>query len=146
MRRAYATFRSPTVRLGTAGPGDDSVVTVLIIDDDDDIRLIAAMSLTRIGGLEVIQAASGAEGVGIAHETVPDVILLDLMMPMMDGVETLASLRAQPSTALTPVIFLTAATGASEVARLTSLGAAGVLIKPFDPRTLARDLRALLRA
>jgi two-component system OmpR family response regulator len=117
---------------------------VLIIDDDADIRMIAGMSLTRLGGMEVVEAASGAEGVRRAAEERPDVILLDMMMPIMDGSQTLSALRAQPATATTPVIFLTAKAVQVEVARMRDLGAAGVLIKPFDPRTLAGDVRALI--
>jgi DNA-binding response OmpR family regulator len=116
---------------------------ILIIDDDADIRSIARLSLSRLGGMEVIEAASGGEGVRRAREETPDVILLDMMMPTMDGLDTLAALRAQPATALTPVIFLTARAG-EEAERLRALGAAGVLIKPFDPRTLSQDVRALV--
>lgn len=118
---------------------------VLIIDDDADIRFIAGLSLGRVGGMEVIEASGGIEGVLKAQEESPDVILLDMMMPTMDGSETLAALRAQPATAGTPVIFLTAKAIGAEVERMMALGAAGVLIKPFDPRTLSADVRALLR-
>jgi DNA-binding response OmpR family regulator len=118
---------------------------VLIIDDDTDIRSIARLSLSHVGGMDVIEAASGVEGVRKAQEQKPDVILLDLMMPTMDGLETLAALRSQPATAMTPVIFLTAKAVADEVERMTALGAAGVLIKPFDPRTLSGDVRALVK-
>lgn len=117
---------------------------VLIIDDDDDIRLIAGMSLGRVGDMEVIEASGGAEGVRKAHEEQPDVILLDMMMPVMDGSETLKALRSQPTTASTPVIFLTCTAVGAEVERMIGLGAAGVLVKPFDPRTLSSDVRALI--
>lgn len=117
----------------------------LIIDDDADIRRIAGLSLSRLGGMEVIEASSGAEGLRKAQDERPDVILLDMMMPTMDGSETLAALRAQPATAATPVIFLTAKAVLVEVERMRALGAAGVLIKPFDPRTLAADVRALIQ-
>ena len=118
---------------------------VLIIDDDRDIRSIACLSLSRVGGMDVIQAASGGEGVRKARDEAPDVILLDMMMPTMDGLETLAALLAQPATARIPVIFLTAKAVGSDCERLTALGAAGVLIKPFDPRTLADSVRALVK-
>jgi DNA-binding response OmpR family regulator len=121
------------------------IMKVLIIDDDADIRFIVAMSLGRVGGMEVIQASSGAEGARKAQEEAPDVILLDMMMPTMDGSETLAVLRAQPATETTPVIFLTAKILKAEVERMTALGAAGVLTKPFDPRTLPADVRALIK-
>ena len=117
---------------------------VLIIDDDADIRLIARLSLSRLGGMDVVEAASGAEGVRRAQDERPDVILLDMMMPTMDGSETLAALRSQPATAMTPVIFLTAKAVEVEVDHMGALGAAGVLIKPFDPRTLSGDVRALI--
>ena len=115
---------------------------VLIIDDDADIRVITALGLGNIGGMDVVEAASGAEGVRKAREEAPDVILLDMMMPMMDGMATLDALRAQSATVLTPVIFLSAKS--HEVDRLKTLGAAGILSKPFDPRTLADDVRALI--
>jgi len=117
---------------------------VLIIDDDADIRSIARLSLSRLGGMDVIEARSGREGIRKARDEHPDVILLDLMMPTMDGVATLAALRAQPITTKTPVIFLTAKAVGDESERMTALGAAGVLVKPFDPRTLADNVRALV--
>ena len=119
---------------------------VLIIDDDADIRSIARLSLSRLGGMEVVEAAGGAEGVRKAQNEQPDVILLDMMMTVMDGSATLAALRSQPATAATPVIFLTAKAMRVEVERLRALGAAGVLIKPFDPRTLPGDVRALVES
>ena len=119
---------------------------VLIIDDDADIRSIARLSLSRLGGMEVVEAASGAEGVRKAQNEKPDVILLDMMMPAMDGSATLAALRSQPATATTPVIFLTAKAMRTEIERLRALGAAGVLIKPFNPRTLPGDVRALVES
>jgi two-component system, OmpR family, response regulator len=118
---------------------------VLIIDDDADIRSIARLSLSRVGGMDVIEAASGVEGVPKAQDEKPDVILLDMMMPTMDGLETLAALRSQPATAMTPVIFLTAKAVGDDVERMKALGAAGVLLKPFDPRTLSEDVRALVK-
>jgi CheY-like chemotaxis protein len=117
---------------------------VLIIDDDPDIRSIARLALSRVGGMDVIEASDGADGMRKAREEHPDVVLLDMMMPIMDGLETLAQLRAQPSTATTPVIFLTAKTVGAELERMTALGAAGVLTKPFDPRALSEAVRALV--
>jgi CheY-like chemotaxis protein len=117
---------------------------VLLIDDEDDIRRIARLSLSRVGKMEVVEAASGADGVARAADERPDVILLDMMMPGMDGPATLAALRAQPETAQIPVVFLTAKAMPSEVRRLTALGARGVLTKPFDPLTLPQQLRDLI--
>ncbi len=118
---------------------------VLIIDDDADIRFVAAMSLRAGGVIDVVEASGGLDGVGKAREERPDVILLDMMMPLMDGAQTIAALRKQRETATTPVIFLTAKTIVAEIQRMKDLGAAGVLIKPFDPRTLTADVLALLR-
>lgn len=117
---------------------------VLIIDDDADIRFVAAMSLRAGGAIDVVEASGGLDGVRKAREEQPDVILLDMMMPTMDGAQTIAALRMQKETATTPVIFLTAKTIAAEIQGMKDLGAAGVLIKPFDPRTLAADVLALL--
>jgi len=120
-------------------------VKVLIIDDDADIRFVAAMSLRAGGAIDVVEASGGLDGVCKARAERPDVILLDMMMPLMDGAQTIAALRVQKETTTTPVIFLTAKTIVAEVQRMKDLGAAGVLIKPFDPRTLAADILALLR-
>ena len=117
---------------------------VLLIDDDADVRSIACLTLRLVGKMEVTEAAGGAEGLRKAIDAPPDVILLDMMMPTMDGTATLAALRANAATAGVPVIFLTAKVVGAEVERLKGLGAAGVLMKPFDPRTLAADVRALL--
>jgi len=117
---------------------------MLLIEDDPDIRRIASLSLSRLGGMDVTTAAGGAEGLRQAAERPPDAILLDVMMPGMDGPATLAALRACPSTAAIPVMFLTAKAMASEVERLRSLGAVAVLTKPFDPLTLSAQVRAAL--
>jgi len=119
-------------------------VKVLIVDDEPDIRRIAKLGLSRVGGMEVVEAANGAEALVRAKEDKPDAVLLDVMMPGLDGPSTLARLREDPATAGIPVVFLTAKAIAAELERLKVLGAAGVLTKPFDPMTLARELRALL--
>jgi CheY-like chemotaxis protein len=117
---------------------------VLLIEDEDDIRRIAKLSLTRLGGMEVVDAAGGVEGVRRAEEESPDVILLDVMMPGLDGPSTLAALRSNPKTASIPVVFLTAKAMPSEIARLKDLGARGVLTKPFDPIDLPNQVRSAL--
>jgi two-component system, OmpR family, response regulator len=119
-------------------------VKVLIVDDEPDIRRIARLGLSKVGGMEVVEASNGAEGLVRAKADMPDVVLLDVMMPHVDGPTTLARLREDPATAGIPVVFLTAKAIAAELDRLKALGAAGVLTKPFDPMTLARDLRAAL--
>ncbi len=117
---------------------------VLIVDDEADIRRIAKLGLSRVGGMEVVEAANGAEALVRAKEDKPDAVLLDVMMPGLDGPSTLARLREDPATSGIPVVFLTAKAIAAELERLKVLGAAGVLTKPFDPMTLARELRAVL--
>jgi two-component system OmpR family response regulator len=118
----------------------------LVIDDEADIRAIARLSLARVGNMDVVEAAGGEEGLRMAAAEGPDVILLDMMMPGMDGPTTFAALRAAAATAQIPVIFLTAKAMRSEVERLTAMGARGVLTKPFDPMTLAAQVRAILDA
>lgn len=117
---------------------------ILVIDDEDDIRRISRLALGRVGGMQVLDAASGIEGIAKAVAEAPDAILLDVMMPEHDGPEILGLLRADPRTARIPVIFLTAKAMAAEVERLRALGADGVLTKPFDPMSLAASVRAIL--
>ena len=117
---------------------------VLIIDDEEDIRHIARLSLSRVGGMEVIEAGSGPEGLRLAAETLPDAILLDVMMPEMDGPSTLAALRSDPALAAIPVVFLSAKAMPSELERLVQLGARGALAKPFDPMKLPAQFKAVL--
>lgn len=119
-------------------------MTALVIDDDDDIRLVVKMSLRLIGGLDVIEASSGQEGVDLAVRVRPDIIMLDVMMPGMDGPTVLHQLYNNPLTSGIPVIFLTAKAMPGEIGRLKDLGAVGVLTKPFDPMQLASDVQALL--
>ncbi len=119
---------------------------ILIIEDEDDIRRIAAVSLSKVGGMTVLEAASGPEGLTKAKSEIPDVILLDVMMPLIDGPATLQSLKNDPTTANIPVIFLTAKAMEEEVNRLKELGAAGVLVKPFDPIMLPKQVTTLLNA
>lgn len=117
---------------------------VLIVDDEEDIRKVACIALVRLGGMEVAEASNGPDGIAAASSARPDAILLDVMMPGMDGPAVLSRLRADPATAAIPVIFLTAKAMGSEIARLRSLGAAGVLTKPFDPASLSGQIRAFL--
>jgi CheY-like chemotaxis protein len=118
--------------------------TVLLVDDEDDIRAVGQIALEDVGGWRTLLAGSGVEAVEIALRERPDVVLLDVMMPGTDGPTTLGLLRGRPETAATPIIFLTAKVQKPEVARLLELGAKGVLAKPFDPMTLADDVRRVL--
>ncbi len=118
---------------------------ILIVDDEEDIRQIARFALSQLGSMNVVEAESGNEGVRIAAAERPDVILMDVFMPGMDGPTTLAELRKNPVTAEIPVIFLTARSAKSEIDHLKSIGADGVLNKPFDPITLADEVEAVLK-
>jgi CheY-like chemotaxis protein len=118
---------------------------ILIVDDEDDIREVAQVSLELVGKWEVRTAASGSDGIDGARAERPDAILLDVMMPDMDGPTTLERLRADPSTSDIPVVFLTAKTQAADRSRLAGLGAAGILTKPFDPLTLPSQIAAVLQ-
>jgi len=118
--------------------------SVLMVDDEPDIRTIGEIALRDVGGLKVTLAASGREALEIVGPTKPDVILLDVMMPDMDGPTTLERLRAQPSTQGIPVVFMTAKVQRQEVERYMKLGAAGVVAKPFDPMTLASEVRRIV--
>lgn len=118
---------------------------ILYVDDEADIREIAAISLALDDSFEVRTCASGSEALRVAPEWQPALILLDVMMPGMDGPNTLAALRTEPRTADIPVVFITARTQSYEVQRFLSLGAAGVIAKPFDPMTLASQAGHYLR-
>lgn len=117
---------------------------VMLVDDEDDIRTIAELSLSAVGGLETVLAASGDEALEMALEQRPDVILLDVLMPGMDGPTLFRHLQANPSTATIPVIFMTARVQRREVERYLALGVAGVVPKPFDPMTLAATVREIV--
>lgn len=116
---------------------------VLYVEDDTDIRTIASMALEVVGGLTLQACASGAEALSTAAAFAPQLFLLDVMMPGMDGPTTLARLRELPAMRDVPVIFMTAKVQASEVEQYKALGALGVISKPFDPMTLAGQVQAL---
>jgi CheY-like chemotaxis protein len=109
---------------------------VLIIDDDDGVREVAQMSLQLVAGWEVQTAASGRDGIAAARDMHPDGIVLDVMMPGLDGPETLAELRRDPAVGATPVVFLTAKVQQTERSSLEALDASGIIVKPFDPMHL----------
>ena len=116
---------------------------VLHVEDEPDIQEVARMALEAVGGLTVEQAGSGKEALAKAAVFAPDVILLDVMMPGMDGPSTLAELRRSPATASIPVIFMTAKVQHQEVERYKQLGALDVIAKPFDPMTLSDSIREI---
>ena len=117
---------------------------ILIIDDEEDIREVAALSLETVAGWDVVMASSGAQGLARAIEYQPEAILLDVMMPGMDGPTTFRELRKNPVTALIPVLLLTAKVQASDHRRFADLGVDAVLFKPFDPMTLSTQIAGVL--
>lgn len=119
---------------------------VLYVEDDADIQSVARLALEMVGGFTVKICSSGEEAVRDAVAFAPDMILLDVMMPGMDGPTTLGALRALPSLATVPVAFMTAKVQPQEVAYYKSLGALDVIAKPFDPMTLADKVRAIYKA
>lgn len=123
-------------------------LSVLYVDDEPDIREVAVMSLELDPGIKVRAVESGHAALDLLTDDSwrPSAILLDVMMPIMDGPGTLAKLRAIPAYAATPVVFITASVQADERARLMALGAAAVIAKPFDPMTLAAQLRSVIAA
>ncbi|MCA0961128.1 response regulator [Salipiger bermudensis] len=117
---------------------------ILHVDDEADIREIAEMALSLDPTFEVASAKSGAAALESISDDAPDVILLDVMMPEMDGPSLLKILRARQETADIPIIFMTAAVQHQTVDNLKSIGAIGVIGKPFDPISLADEIKALL--
>jgi CheY-like chemotaxis protein len=126
--------------------GDNQVMphSILIIDDEDDIREVCALSLESVAGWTVVTASSGAQGLARAIEYQPDAILLDVMMPGMDGPSTFRELRKNPATARIPVLLLTAKVQSSDQRRFADLGVEAVLFKPFDPLTLSTQIAGVL--
>ncbi len=121
-----------------------AVKRILIVDDEADIREVAKLSLELDCGWEVLTAGSGPEGLHLAAREQPDAILLDMMMPEMDGTATWEALQQDPTTQHIPVILLTAKTQPKEQRRYAQLGVSAVLSKPFDPITLATQVAQAL--
>ena len=119
-------------------------IPVLIVDDDADIREIAEMALSLDPNLEVRTSASGSDALALVEQWKPQLILLDFMMPDLDGPATLRLLRQNSSLDEVPVVFITARTSSRDVESLLASGAAGVLAKPFDVMTLAAQCREFL--
>jgi CheY-like chemotaxis protein len=117
---------------------------VLLVDDDEAIRMVARLGLERVGGWSVATAAGSDEALDAVDDRWPDAVLLDVMMPGLDGPHTLARLRDLDGGEDLPVVFLTAKMQPDEVARLRGLGVAGVLGKPFDPMTLPGQVADVL--
>jgi two-component system OmpR family response regulator len=119
------------------------LVRILYVEDEPDIRAVAQMALEAVGGFIVTACASGSEALAAAPTAAADLLLLDVMMPGMDGPSTLKALRELAATAGTPVIFMTAKVQAAEIAQYRALGAIDVIHKPFDPMALSAQIGAI---
>ena len=117
---------------------------ILVVDDDDGIREVIQICLEAIAGWEVITAASGKEALTTAQNRKPDAILLDVMMPDMDGVKTFQQLQTSSQTELIPTILLTAKAKVSEQKKFQLLGVVGVIVKPFEPYNLVAQIKTIL--
>jgi len=115
---------------------------ILCVEDDPDIQAVVQLALETVGGFTVKLCASGRAALDELAGFQPDLMLLDVMLPGLDGPATLAALRQLPEAAALPVFFMTAKVRPAELDHLLSLGALAVIAKPFDPMTLARDIRA----
>jgi two-component system OmpR family response regulator len=116
---------------------------ILYAEDEPDIQAVAKLALEMVGGFKVLICGNGSEALQKITGFAPDLILLDVMMPGMDGPTTLKNLRADPATAGIPVIFLTAKVQPPEVALYQAMGALNVIAKPFDPMTLAAQVKQI---
>lgn len=120
-----------------------SLHRILYVEDEPDIQSIARIALESVGGFTVEVCSSGFEAIQKAPPFKPDLLLLDVMMPGMDGVSTLKELRQLPGLTRTPAMFMTAKVRPSEIEQLRGQGAIDVIPKPFDPMTLAENLKSL---
>ena len=120
-------------------------MTVVLAEDDPDIQLVARLSLKR-AGFTVTVVSNGQEALDTIRRQPPDVVLLDWMMPELDGLETCRRLKADPETAAIPVVFLTAKSQEAEIQRGLSLGASGYVTKPFDALTLGQQLKEIVES
>jgi two-component system OmpR family response regulator len=116
---------------------------ILYVEDDADIQMVIRMALEEIGGFTLEVCSSGAEALARSESFRPQLILIDVMMPGMDGPTTLSHLRQLPATAAVPAIFMTAKVQPAEVARYREIGAVDVIAKPCDPMTLSDQIRAI---
>ncbi len=119
---------------------------ILYVEDEPDIQAVARIALEAVGGFQLLVCSSGQEALTAAPAFAPDLILLDVMMPGLDGPSTLVALRALPEFRATPIVFMTAKVQASEVARYRQIGALDVIAKPFDPMTLSATVYGIWAA
>lgn len=125
---------------------DQLLKHILYVEDEPDIQTVARLALETVGGFRVTICGSGEEAVKVVRDLSPDLVLLDVMMPGMDGPSTLRRLREFPELQTTPVVFMTAKVQRSEVEHYRSLGAVGVIAKPFDPMTLSDEVLSIWKS
>jgi two-component system phosphate regulon response regulator PhoB len=118
--------------------------TVLLVEDDPDIRHLVSYKLTR-GGFDVVEAADGFAGLHAARESRPDLVILDVRMPRLSGLEVCRELRAAPGTATVPIIMLTARARPQDVEQAYAAGATEYVVKPFSPRVLLERVESALQ-
>lgn len=116
---------------------------ILYVEDEPDIQAIAKLALEAVGGFTVKICSSGQEALDSVGDFAPDLVLLDVMMPGMDGPSTLKALRESGRCTSTPVVFMTAKVQPQEVASYKELGALDVIAKPFDPMSLPNQVRTI---
>ena len=121
----------------------EKLIRILYVDDEPDIQMVARLALEMVGGFVLEVCNSGAEALERAASFQPQLLLLDVMMPGMDGPTTLRRLRELPQTAATPAVFMTAKVQTGEIAQYEELGAVGVIPKPFDPMALAGQVQKI---
>jgi CheY-like chemotaxis protein len=121
------------------------MVKILVAEDETDIRELVAFSLVNIGGFQVIKAKNGAEAVEVAQVELPDLILMDVRMPKMTGVEACAALKAIPETGNIPVVFLSAMGQEHEIQQGMDVGAVEYILKPFAPDVLMSKVHEILK-
>ncbi len=122
---------------------DSDLSKILYVEDDPDIQVVAQMALETVGGYTLCVCSSGQQALDQAEDFAPDMILLDVMMPEMDGPTTLVNLRKIDSLNTTPAVFMTAKVMPSDVERYKELGAVDVIAKPFDPMSLATRIQEI---
>jgi CheY-like chemotaxis protein len=125
---------------------DQPLTSLMYVDDDDDIREIVEMSLGLDGSIRIRTSAGGEQALAAMRSEQPDLVVLDVMMPGMDGPTILQRMRADPALEHIPVIFMTARTNPQDTAHFRGLSAIGVIAKPFDPMALGQQVKALWNA
>ncbi len=118
---------------------------IMYVEDEPDIQTIARIALEQIGGFDLLVCSSGQAALDQVSDFAPDIILLDVMMPEMDGIETFRQLKTLPACADVPVVFMTARVQTHEIKEYTDLGAVDVIAKPFSPITLAEQVKTIIQ-